>query len=244
VSDLPEDIELPKDIEEALRELAAQSAQPVPPPIARQLAQYPWSPPAIDEQPTRVLPKPPPLPPDVLSERQPTVVAREGYDLTVALEGGIASVQEAERISRRAGELEALAQRQVRDVRAIRGHLLQLAQIAETVPRSRALVRCSLDLCAQALAAVGERGAMASNEMMAGPARAGAAAAMLAWARLEWGPEVALLRGRDLRRGGLCGRPGPHRSRPGARPRHGPGAGCRGRYDGARARVRIVVART
>jgi hypothetical protein len=146
--------DLAHEIEEAIRELAAQ---PAPPPIERQNAQYPWSPPAIETQPTRIV-RPPPLSPDVIAERLPTVVvASSEHDVAMAIEGGIAAVQQVADMRRRLAELESTLKRMIRDVRALKFNFVQLEPHAARAPRLKALITTSLRTCDLALAAVGER---------------------------------------------------------------------------------------
>lgn len=142
--------DLDQDLEVALREFVAQ-----PPPIERQLAKLPVNPPPIDRQPT--LPNlPPSLAPEAISERLKTVVAPAGHDVAVAIEGGIAAVQQASELQRRIAELEVRVRGLVRAILALKGHLLLLEPAAVKAPRIKALITTSLRICAQALASVGE----------------------------------------------------------------------------------------
>jgi hypothetical protein len=153
--------DLDHDLEEALREFAAQPApgQPAqsPPPIDRQPVQYPWPPPAIETQKTRLSSQPPPVPPDAIGEHLKTVVFATSPAVAVAIEGGIKAAQQLNALQRRFAELETTLKRMVRDIRALKDHLLQLEPHAARAPRLKALIATSLRTCDLALAAAGER---------------------------------------------------------------------------------------
>lgn len=145
---------LSQDIEDAIRELAEQ---PAPKPIERQPAQYPWPTSAIEAQPTRLASQPPPLPPDVISERLPTVEFATSPAVAVAIEGGIAAAQQLRALQQRLSEVETTMKRMVRDIQALKFNLVQLAPHAAKAPQFKALIATSLRTCDLALAAAGER---------------------------------------------------------------------------------------
>lgn len=142
---------LSQDIEEAIRELAEQPA-----PIDRQHVRIP-SPPPIAEQPTRLASHPPPLPPEVIGEHLDTIVFSTSPAVAVAIEGGIAAVQQIRALQQRLSEAETTLRRLARDVRALKFNLVQLAPHAARAPQLKALITVSLNTCDLALAAVGER---------------------------------------------------------------------------------------
>lgn len=141
---------LSQDIEDAIRELAEQPA-----PIDRQHVRIP-SPPPIAEQPTRLASRPPPLPPEVIGERLPTVEFITNPAVAVAIEGGIAAAQQLRTLQQRLAERDSILRRLNRDIQALKFNLLQLAPHAERAPQLKALISVSLNTCDLALAAVGE----------------------------------------------------------------------------------------
>jgi hypothetical protein len=96
------------------------------------------------------------MPPEAIAERLQTVAAPAGHDVAVAIEGGIAAVQQASELQRRIVELESRVRGLVRAILALKGHLLLLEPAAAKAPRIKALITTSLRICVQALAAVGE----------------------------------------------------------------------------------------
>lgn len=144
-------IALDPDVEDAIRDLAEQTA-----PIERQHVRLP-SPPPIDTQPTRLASHPPPLPPEMIGEHLPTVEFVTNPAVVVAIEGGMGAVKQLCALQQRLAEVETTLRRLARDIHALKDHLLMLEPHAARAPKLRALITTSLRTCDLALAAAGER---------------------------------------------------------------------------------------